>query len=522
MTPTAAQQEVIDSKADTVIVIAGPGSGKTETLTRRYIATAAESAHPNAIITFTNAGAKTFRERILSAGGTPPAYCSTLHSFCLALLTSAGYRLTVLDEATSEALLLECAKDVKCNYGAKALRAAVMDPDVSGVKKTAVQRYRRALKMANSTDYDLLLVDALEHIRERGGPRLGHLMVDEAQDGAAIDADIYRALTCDRRTFVGDFDQQIYSFRGADPQSLRSFMPGAHVIRMEENFRSDVLICEAAQRLIAKDKARFEKATVSMTGRHGHVGLLCGAPFADDVAEIAGIVAFCAHVKAKRPDSTLAILCRYNRTRIDITRALQAAGVIAAQTASKPRDWQFALLSLQAWQDPENILSVKAWLRGKHGETIAGQMIDSATQTRRAPSTGLEGLPLPVMMERANLSRHARDIINDAAEGTTDAGQILLRIREADRDDEGAGNGGNIRVMSCHRSKGQEFDAVIIPACETDIFKPWEAEERRVFFVSMTRARKALYFSYARNRCEPFPGGRSKPAIVSEFLADCA
>lgn len=512
MTPTTSQQEAIESKAKTLVVLATAGSGKTSTLVARYMAVGGKTV----IITFTNSGAKNLRTRIAEAGGEPPLFCGTLHAFCLQLLRDAGRRVAVLDEATADDLLTTCAADVGCKTPPKRLRLRIADGKATGKDKLAIDRYVRALRMADSTDYDLLLVDALEYLNNHDGPEFYHLMVDEAQDGAFIDSLIYRALWCEIRTIVGDLDQQIYSFRGADPEALRSFMVDAHIVRMEECFRCDRLICQAAQHLITKAPGRVKKDTISKTGGEGHVGLLKGAPFSTAAEETAAVVKAVRWIVGAEK-GTVAVLCRYNRTRQEMTAALVAAGLIPVPTAKFPRDWKHAVLSLQAWGAPGNAIAAKAYLTSVHGPEKAARYVRDAAALRTDPVTGLERLDLRAMMEKANLSRDARARVLDAADGSEDAGRILMALREEDTD---SGPPCAVSVMTCHGAKGLEFDTVIIPACEDELYKPHESEERRLMFVAFTRARHRLLASYAKTRPTPWGNGAPTAGTRSQFLAD--
>lgn len=512
MTPTPSQNEVITSQAPTVIAIAGPGSGKTATIVRRYMHRQQEGK--TAIITFTNNAARTLRERIAQAGGEPPYFCGTLHAFCLDMLRQSGRRLTVLDESTAEGVLMECAAAVNCQTTGKKLREIItgVNTSPSMSERTAVERYKRRLAAADVTDYDLLLEEGLNHLKAGYGPALDHLMVDESQDGARIDSDIYRALKANIRTLVGDFDQSIYGFRGACPEALRSFMPGAHVVKLQANFRSDSSICQAAQKVITKNTGRFSKDTISQSGAVGVVSMLPGAPFDSDESEAAGIVQW-----VKESVGTVAVLCRYNATRIAITDQMVAAGLMARPVSNEPKDWKFCLATLAAWSDPENEIAVAAWLRSRHGATASQAMMDEAAGQRKTPPLPFAGMPLVALMESQGFSIAAREMILGAADGLGDGQRILMNLRETEP--KAAANG-RVSVLTCHSAKGLEFDSVIIPACEEEVFKPWDAEERRLFFVAMTRARSTLLFSYAKTRRQNYGAKQMAPARRSLFLAD--
>lgn len=513
MTPNTEQQALISASAPLIVAIAGPGSGKSFALVQRYL------AHPGKaiVVTFTNAAAAEVSERIRDAGGEAPWHIGTLHGLCLRIISETRERpLTVLDEATADAVLKQCAADVECSASIKALRAALSMEPPPRTCRVAVARYRRELAMNGAADYDTLLTDALAIIKAGQGPQVDYLYIDEAQDSGTVDAEIYEALAARVKWYCGDIDQSIYGFRGGSPRHLMELTraPDAYVGTMESNYRSGATICAAAQSLISHNRERVVKRTVSATGTAGAVTV---SRYDSETEEISGVL-HSISFKA----GTVAILCRLNSDVNLFRDALRAAGHVEQQSESTPRDWQFAALTVALWGDPENQLLARQWARIKHGPN-ADEMIADAAR-RRQP---LLLLPdnLAMAMDAAHLSVVSRLKIIDAAASVRaglprrgDSAAILLAAREAL---SGPARGtGRIQAMTIHKAKGKEFDHVFLPAFEQEIFGTGDVEEmRRLAYVGITRARHSLHISHASHRRSAYTS-RMEPRRPSQFITE--
>ncbi|HAL30195.1 MAG TPA: hypothetical protein DCP20_05715 [Coriobacteriia bacterium] len=295
-----AQRDAVTTTEGPLLVLAGAGSGKTRVLTYR-IANLIENhgVSPASIlaITFTNKAAGEMRERLIDLVGPSarPMWVMTFHAFCVRLLRADGARLgysrsfTIYDDDDSRRLLAsvltELDVDTKMHppravagristaknelVGPAAYRErAVVPPEK--VAARAYELYQRRLAEANAMDFDDLLVNAERLLREHPDvlefyqDRFRYVMVDEYQDTNKAQYEIVNRLAARDRNLmvVGDDDQSIYSWRGADIRNILEFerdYPDATVIRLEQNYRSTATILAAANAVVANNQGRKPK-----------------------------------------------------------------------------------------------------------------------------------------------------------------------------------------------------------------------------------------------------------------------
>ena len=294
------QLEAVLQTEGPLLILAGAGSGKTSTLTSR-IAHIIDSklARPQEIlaITFTNKAAAEMRERVekLVGAGAAQMQISTFHSFCCRVLrqhaTALGYTrsFAIYDEDDSQSVINEIAKDMDLSekyYPRRAVRAAIsgaknslLTPDeyrqqsdspMADKVSVLFGRYEARLKASNSMDFDDLLLKTLELFTEQREilsyyqHLFRYVLVDEYQDTNHAQYLLVRLLSGHYRNIcvVGDDDQSIYGWRGADIHNILDFekdFPDAKVIRLEQNYRSTSRVLDAANAVIANNTARKEK-----------------------------------------------------------------------------------------------------------------------------------------------------------------------------------------------------------------------------------------------------------------------
>ena len=296
-----------------VLVLAGAGSGKTRVITRRIAYILAQGlAAPEEIlaVTFTNKAATEMRERVAALIGKQAAgkvVISTFHSFCLQVLRKEiehiGYRknFTIAGESDVRSLLRRVVDDFADteSYSVASFQSTISlykntdvvpDPDRPPPVKTDTEEkyaermpdvfahYQSALRAANTVDFDDLLLLTLKLWREHPGiharyrESFRYVMVDEYQDTNKVQLDLLRMLVQEHRNFcvVGDDDQSIYAWRGADPRNILEFekaFPGAFVVTLAQNYRSTQTILNAANAVIGQNKNRREKKLWSEIGR---------------------------------------------------------------------------------------------------------------------------------------------------------------------------------------------------------------------------------------------------------------
>jgi DNA helicase-2/ATP-dependent DNA helicase PcrA len=295
-----AQREAVTLPVGPVLVIAGAGSGKTRVLTHRLAYLIAErDASPFSIlaITFTNKAAAEMKDRVaaLVGGVARRMWVSTFHSACARILRREapllGYRpqFTIYDQADAVRLVDWVRRDLDLDpkrFPARQLHGRISAfkndlvlPDeltakAVGPHETRLARiyteYQRRLNEASAVDFDDLLILAVRLFREhpdalaRWRQRFQHVLVDEFQDTNLAQWELVRLLTEEHRSVmaVGDADQSIYKFRGADYRNLAKFeetFPDATIIVLDQNYRSTQRILDAANAVIANNAARRPK-----------------------------------------------------------------------------------------------------------------------------------------------------------------------------------------------------------------------------------------------------------------------
>ena len=324
------QREAVYHTDGPLLILAGAGSGKTRVLTHR-IAYLIEERNVNPwnilAITFTNKAAGEMRERVdsLVGFGSESIWVSTFHSMCVRILRRfidrLGYdnRFTIYDTDDQKTLMKEVCKKVAIDtkvFKERSLMSAISSAknelilpdefelnaggDFAKLKIAKVYReYEAQLKANNALDFDDLLVktvqllqtqpDVLENYQER----FRYIMVDEYQDTNTVQFQLVRLLAGKYRNLcvVGDDDQSIYKFRGANIRNILDFeheFSDACVIKLEQNYRSTGNILNAANRVIANNKGRKEKTlwTANGEGELGHLRQFdTGYDEADFIAE---------------------------------------------------------------------------------------------------------------------------------------------------------------------------------------------------------------------------------------------
>ena len=301
-----AQREAVECTRGPLLVLAGAGSGKTRVLTYRIAHMIAdEGVRPWQVlaITFTNKAAAEMRERLeaLLPYGTRGMWVCTFHAMCVRILREdgelVGYRpnFTIYDDDDSRRLVKTIMADLDLDqkqFPMNSVRAkisaaknAMVGPDElssssNPADRAAARVYReldRRLARANAMDFDDLLVKTFEllskrpEVLERYQDRFRQISVDEYQDTNHVQYAITNLLAARHRNLmvVGDDDQSIYSWRGADIQNILDFekdYPDAHVVRLEQNYRSTGHILAAANAVVANNARRKPKRLFTDAG----------------------------------------------------------------------------------------------------------------------------------------------------------------------------------------------------------------------------------------------------------------
>lgn len=295
-----AQYEAVETTEGPLLIVAGAGSGKTRVLTRRLAYILIEKkAEPYQIlaVTFTNKAAQEMKGRVakLLGGDIPGMNVSTFHSFCARLLRqeaeALGYdnKFTIFDAADSVTLIKNCIKDLNLSTTqfvpkaqlrkiSNAKNQFISDKDfatsANGYFETTTAKlysyYQERLRKCDAMDFDDLLFNTVwllknnEEIGNYYKNRFKYILVDEYQDTNHVQYLLLKNLIGDHNNIcvVGDEDQSIYGWRGADIRNILDFekdYSGAKVIKLEMNYRSTDVILKAASSVIKNNEARKDK-----------------------------------------------------------------------------------------------------------------------------------------------------------------------------------------------------------------------------------------------------------------------
>lgn len=382
-----------------VLVLAGAGTGKTRVITFRIASMLAEGIAPESILglTFTNKAAREMRERLAQLVGEASAKRVTLgtfHSFCIRILRKHIARLgfqtgfTIADESDQQGIFKQALGDSGCSYdgfpGGKVYSMisswknrlhtpeSALKSAGSSFEATAAhiyEKYRDLMEMQNLIDFDdmLLLVWRLfiEHpdVLKEYQARYEYLLVDEYQDTNGAQFELVRMLAGKKCNLcvVGDDDQSIYSWRGADVGNILDFpklFPGTMTVKLEQNYRSTSAILDAANAVIGTGVNRHEKRLWSALGQ-GDKPKITMLERDDQEAEFAANLI--RSRKSERPElrwKDFAVLYRSNQLSRQIEQALMSAGIpfrlVGGQQFFQRREIKDAVAYLKLLENPRD------------------------------------------------------------------------------------------------------------------------------------------------------------------------
>jgi len=383
-----------------VLVLAGAGTGKTRVITFRIAHMLSTGIPPEQILgmTFTNKAAREMRERLAQLVDPKVAVRVTLgtfHSFCIKILRRDARKLgylpgfTIADDSDQQGLLKQAAGQAGCNtregfplaeiqsvigrwknkllFPEDAKRFA--DNSFEETCATIYEHYQELLALQNSLDFDdmLLLVhklfDDFPETLAYYQDRYRYLLIDEYQDTNAAQFTIVKQLIGDRRNLcvVGDDDQSIYSWRGADISNILDFpqhFPGAKVVKLEQNYRSTTGILDAANAVIGSNSNRHDKKLWSKLGQGDKVKVVKTVGGTEEAEFITGMIA-----QLKNSDDSLswkdfAILYRSNHLSRELEQALRRQQIpyrlVGGQEFYKRREIKDAVAYLKLLVNPHD------------------------------------------------------------------------------------------------------------------------------------------------------------------------
>jgi DNA helicase-2/ATP-dependent DNA helicase PcrA len=589
------QQEAVAHDRGPLLIVAGAGSGKTRVLTHRIAYLIQHGISPFEIlaITFTNKAADEMKQRVAALVG-PVAqrmWVSTFHSACVRMLRANAERLgykktfTIYDQADAHRLTGYVLRDLNIDpkrFPPRQVHAVISQAknelvDFETYKaqaKTIYERrigdvykeYQQRLHKASAMDFDDLLMltvnllqsqpDVLAHYQTR----FKHLLVDEFQDTnrAQNELVIMLAKAHGNVCVVGDSDQSVYRFRGADIRNILEFenaFPDATTIVLEQNYRSTQTILDAANAVIANNAMRKPKAL--WTEQVG--GELITRYHAEDEHDEA---AFVCHEAVKLHNhgmvwGDMAVFYRTNAQSRSVEEELVRRDipykVVGGTKFYDRKEIKDVLAYLRAVVNPADEVSLKRalGLRKGVGDTSIGRLDAWAAShgmafgdvMREAERTGVTGRALGGIKDLAGLLDELRTIESpgdlleailartgytaeleqertiEAAGRLENVAELVGHAREyetidqfleavslvSDTDDLKDADESKLVLMTLHTAKGLEFPAVFMIGLEDGVFphlrslgEPDELEEeRRLCYVGITRAQERLYLTHA-------------------------
>ncbi|MCH8830461.1 MAG: UvrD-helicase domain-containing protein, partial [Planctomycetes bacterium] len=389
---TESQRIAVEHREGPMLILAGPGSGKTRVITHRIAGMTADGINPRSIlaITFTNKAAHEMVERVAVLIPGVRVWISTFHRFCARLLRQRAEAVglqsnfSILDSADQKQLVKQILSDLNIdsvhfpprqiasrisrakNELKSAEEVARTFSDSVGNHLEAVlarvyPKYQQRLLESNAVDFDDLLLHVVTllsenpNLREQFSERYRYVMVDEYQDTNLAQYRIVAALSSGHRNLcvTGDPDQSIYGWRGAKIENILRFerdFPNATVVRLEQNFRSTGRILKAADELIAHNVHRKAKSLITDNAQGEPVRLL---RFDDGLHEAHAIAESIRRAvdNGERIWSDFAIFYRVNALSREVERALARNNV------------PFQVASGLAFYDRAEIKDVLAYLR---------------------------------------------------------------------------------------------------------------------------------------------------------------
>ena len=609
------QREAVLTTDGPVLILAGAGSGKTRVITHRIAHLVLEKGVPaDAIlaVTFTNKAAGEMKARIeaLLEGHALTGWISTFHSLCVRLLRreapSAGLSrdFVIYDDDDQMAAVREALRQLdlpeKLNPPRRILsrissqknsgrpRDEDEDSPTSRFADIAA-RYRQILEAAHALDFDDLLLKTREllekspAVREQYQQRFRYVLVDEYQDTNRCQYDIVRLLVGSRGnlTVVGDEDQSIYSWRGADIQNILDFehdFPGARVLRLETNYRSTQAILDSASGLVAHNERRKGKTLNAMKPAGDPVRLhLAGDEF-DEAAWVVRRIA--------QSGGRTSILYRTNAQSRLLEEALMRSGipytVIGGVGFYERKEVKDVLAYLRLVSNPDDSMALRrvinvpargigartlAELEGRAGAERISMwqalelVIDEAVLPARVTQPlqrfreligalrddAVRMSPKPLLESVLARSGYSGALAEEDTQESQDRLENLAELLSAAADFERRAETPSLGafldqvsllseldiprkdapvvLMTLHSAKGLEFEAVFLVGMEEGLLPHSRSvgipdaleEERRLCYVGMTRAMERLHLSCARSR---MVFGQRRVAQPSRFLEE--
>ena len=622
------QKEAVMHTEGPLLVLAGAGSGKTRVITMRTAYLINSGVDPASIldVTFTNKAAREMQGRVKtmvpSGAGLP--VISTFHSICLRILRKEidhlGYKkdFTIYDTSEQLSLMRNIMSDIK--FYDKSFKPESILERISWTKNDYIQqdiddpddsieeaseliypRYLEALKTMNVLDFDDLLLLTLKlfknypDVLDKYRDRFRYLMVDEYQDTNSVQYGFIKLLAGKRNNLcvVGDDDQSIYGWRGADISNILNFdkdFPGTLVVRLEQNYRSFDNILKAANGVIKNNTSRMEKSLWTERGDGPKVNLFKAEDTEDEAEWIADRISIIKDQKNISYED-VAVIYRANTFSRPFEEALRskqipytvvggtsyferreirdivawlkiianpsdALSLLRAISAPRRGLGSSALKLLSDFAQSKSINLLESFGRADEIEGISKRALSSAETFHslinryreilskgKNMATGVKDLldeigfkdyithlykdPVAAFRRIENMEGFVESIDHYESKNRSPSLQGFLESMALsdmlEEKEEKKVQG--VTLISFHSSKGLEFPVVFIVGAEEELIPHKKSvhtssgveEERRLFYVGITRAMKELFITYTEKRRKY---GKEKLSVPSRFIKE--
>ncbi len=617
------QREAVTHFDSPLLILAGAGSGKTRVITHKIAYRISKGVLPSKIlaVTFTNKAANEMKERVahlIPNADVRNMWIGTFHSMCLRILKIHADKVgltryfTVYDRDDQFALVKSVFKDLNIAHEKsdiyttlngisaakqqfRAIRDLYNEDGYGGPIIKIADAYEKRLLDANAVDFDniifhtVVILNSYPDIRDHYEQLFDYVLVDEYQDTNHIQFRLIQLLTGSKGNIcvVGDEDQSIYSWRGANIENIIGFekqFHKAHTIKLEQNYRSTKTILEAANHMIGHNTERKGKNLWTDNDVGVPIVVYEKETKEDESEAIARECVSLARNGSRYRD--IAVFVRVNAQTREIERALRRVNlpyvVIGSLAFYERKEIKDIMAYLKVLANPRDIIALERIInipkRGI-GDASVKSFTDGMKNEGRAFYDYIEHgacderikkkvMPFYVLMKEAKLRFDSQPLVESLHEllksieyehyvkdefenpeerwenvqaladeiGDYEAnnpGSILpdylsdiSLYQDIDRLDETADA---VNVLTIHKAKGLEYDTVFISGVEDGVLPHRSSfdspggveEERRLFYVAMTRARKKLYISWSRtNKSYTSSYGTIMQNSISRFFKE--
>jgi DNA helicase-2/ATP-dependent DNA helicase PcrA len=610
------QNEAKNHTEGPLLILAGAGAGKTKTITERVVQIVKNGTEPRNIlcITFTNKAAAEMRDRILKRLGEENLYddyasaplIKTFHSLGLWILKreseAAGIskNFTILDSDDSRSIVKRVIEEREFDpklYDPSKIRNAISREKADFVSVDEYQKkvasytmevvaicwreYEKQLIEQDAVDFDDLIVRTVrllqtnKNIRDKYQKFFKYVHVDEYQDTNNSQYELSKLLVnpeFNNICAVGDTDQNIYSWRGANLKNIMTFekdFPGTKMILLEQNYRSTGNILSLANTAIKKNTIRKDKNLFTESGDGEKIEII---PAWDEESEADFVAEKAAELIAKSEDpNEIAVLYRTNFQSRVLEEKMLAHNVpytVLGTRFFERKEIKDMLSYLKAALNPKSQPDLKRvfempkrgvgkasiaklfaneGISGAAGKKIAETFMFLEETRKMTEENNKLSEILTSILARSGIEKELRDDGEEGLERLANISELItlaekydsgdftksyndfmeIAALSSDQDDDKKELSG-VRLMTVHASKGLEFNTVFIVGLEEDLFpsrnfsgkqktKEESEEERRLFYVAVTRARRQLFLTFAEMRTI---FGQKNIAAPSIFISD--